>query len=1357
MFYSQFILAKKGPLGTIWIAAHLERKLRKNQVADTDIGVSVGAGTRNLGTAVKLLVEQRDSILFPEVPIALRLSSHLLLGVVRIYSRKVNYLFHDCSEALLNIKQAFRSTAVDLPPEESTAPYHSITLPETFDLDDFELPENALFQGNFVDHHVSTREQITLQDTIDGMSFSTSQFGPDERFGDGDASQIGLDLDEDLFMDKFPSTEGASVPLDSKESVRLLFDPTQQCEGYPPGSVSGYPLYGIYPTTIGDIKTSSTLMDVDGIESARDLSEPFDSACRSHIDSHIQYSMGIDDSPYPHGDRIQTPDLNEELLACEPIGGPSVDTDRTDFPRNVAHVVSSDCVDCAHAPSTPGLMEGAIVAGVHEVPTLNLLRKNSLHDSEEGLTPEANDSTHLEPLDFNPTEPMPDEPLGSPVDDLDSHAEDANRMASVLNSTSLDVRPTQNIEYEPTSKDALQDNPAELPMPDEPLGSPVDDLDSHAEDADHMASVLNSTSLDVRPTQNIEYEPTSKDALQDNPTELPMPDEPLGSPVDDLDSHAEDANHMASVLNSTSLDVRPTQNIEYEPTSKDALQDNPAELLVNGHASVHVNENLLEPVGEMNSPNSALLFNTGSQIKSVDMGDTEKVDCEACSMPENFEHDDHTDTSEDPCAHTHVLQACSLSANQPNALPMEDVALVENISKLSLKEVGSSTLETEGKVVSDTRVASDEMRGEGAHGAVISSNIETEAGMLLLENEAGCNKLDVGLHNVSSKDTQIEASKGSDFPAPETLLSAPEGVSDLPNDLLVQTTLDKEAVTEGDGTVDRFQSLSGRKHNLRESTLQNSTSAMLSGTSRSKRSMDYIPEDDDVLASILVGRRTPSLKLKSTPELVSSKRLRMTPKTSISKRKALMDDTMVLSGEITRPQGTSAGLTGLEKQMYHKTRTGLSLADSNNSVVGAKQLELSGRTDLGKETSLGVMDELTAMPEKNVTESKGHAETISQIENQCETAIYSLRCDSEEQMLDVPLPDSSGKGQSEEPVAMEIDLLETGEDNESLSADKNNKIEVVLENETSYLSPGHESVLLADGKPVEGCDEMSHLAEDLYTEKDASTKETTDIAADLVNQNLNQVENASITTDASTADVNVVISIEAAQPCLSQELHIGGGILGNYLLETGMGILIDSMNPVGNSAPFPDPIVEISEPDDIHNGHGGIRSSEWENGAVDELVTLKATNGENHSSDVICEDGSQLASECPLQLDGERENIPVEGQEHLDFQGINHKTPDDTKMPPAEYCDDFDHVLDENDTDDDEEPVDEENDNMPSAEEGRFVENSGWSSRTRAVARYLQSLLDREAGRGRKYVAMDNLLVGKTRKEASRMFFETLD
>ena len=41
MFYSQFILAKRGPLGTIWIAAHLDRKLRKQQITETDVAMAV--------------------------------------------------------------------------------------------------------------------------------------------------------------------------------------------------------------------------------------------------------------------------------------------------------------------------------------------------------------------------------------------------------------------------------------------------------------------------------------------------------------------------------------------------------------------------------------------------------------------------------------------------------------------------------------------------------------------------------------------------------------------------------------------------------------------------------------------------------------------------------------------------------------------------------------------------------------------------------------------------------------------------------------------------------------------------------------------------------------------------------------------------------------------------------------------------------------------------------------------------------------------------------------------------------------------------------------------------------------------
>ena len=46
MFYSQYILAKRGPLGTIWIAAHLDRRLRKQQITETDVATAVRACPR---------------------------------------------------------------------------------------------------------------------------------------------------------------------------------------------------------------------------------------------------------------------------------------------------------------------------------------------------------------------------------------------------------------------------------------------------------------------------------------------------------------------------------------------------------------------------------------------------------------------------------------------------------------------------------------------------------------------------------------------------------------------------------------------------------------------------------------------------------------------------------------------------------------------------------------------------------------------------------------------------------------------------------------------------------------------------------------------------------------------------------------------------------------------------------------------------------------------------------------------------------------------------------------------------------------------------------------------------------------
>ena len=92
MFYSQIILAKKGPLAKVWLAANWgDKKLGRPQIFNTDIAASV------------------ESIVHPTVPLALRVSGHLLLGVVRIYSRQVKYVLTDCHEAMVKIKMAFRN------------------------------------------------------------------------------------------------------------------------------------------------------------------------------------------------------------------------------------------------------------------------------------------------------------------------------------------------------------------------------------------------------------------------------------------------------------------------------------------------------------------------------------------------------------------------------------------------------------------------------------------------------------------------------------------------------------------------------------------------------------------------------------------------------------------------------------------------------------------------------------------------------------------------------------------------------------------------------------------------------------------------------------------------------------------------------------------------------------------------------------------------------------------------------------------------------------------------------------------------------------------------------------------------
>ncbi|XP_021765684.1 sister chromatid cohesion 1 protein 2-like isoform X2 [Chenopodium quinoa] len=121
MFYSQCLLSSKGPLGAIWVAGYFFKRLKKRQVTDTDIISSVD----------KVLREGLPSVTY-------RILAYLLLGVVRIYSKKVEYLFNDCHETVSYINRfSVGKKVVSFRDIVRSSP--SITLPERYELDTFQL------------------------------------------------------------------------------------------------------------------------------------------------------------------------------------------------------------------------------------------------------------------------------------------------------------------------------------------------------------------------------------------------------------------------------------------------------------------------------------------------------------------------------------------------------------------------------------------------------------------------------------------------------------------------------------------------------------------------------------------------------------------------------------------------------------------------------------------------------------------------------------------------------------------------------------------------------------------------------------------------------------------------------------------------------------------------------------------------------------------------------------------------------------------------------------------------------------------------------------------------------------------
>ena len=194
MFFNVAILSKRGPLAKVWLAAHLERKLTKAALLQASIPKSVEA----------IVGEQM-------IPMALRLSGQLLLGVARIYSRKARYLMEDCTDTLSKVKMAFRPGAVDMTEEQAHVAKGAIT--RTDQTNEYDMMFNDqnydwsvyLVLCSFVVADCSCREeelaQVLAQPTRTGPKKSITAADaditlPETEFDlDDGGIRYGMDLD----------------------------------------------------------------------------------------------------------------------------------------------------------------------------------------------------------------------------------------------------------------------------------------------------------------------------------------------------------------------------------------------------------------------------------------------------------------------------------------------------------------------------------------------------------------------------------------------------------------------------------------------------------------------------------------------------------------------------------------------------------------------------------------------------------------------------------------------------------------------------------------------------------------------------------------------------------------------------------------------------------------------------------------------------------------------------------------------------------------------------------------------------------------------------------------------------------
>ncbi|XP_030932817.1 sister chromatid cohesion 1 protein 1 [Quercus lobata] len=181
MFYSHQLLARKAPLGQIWMAATMHAKINRRKLDKLNI--------------IKICEE----ILNPSVPMALRLSGILMGGVVIVYERKVKLLYDDVTRLLVEINEAWKVKAAPdptvLPKGKSHAKKEAVTLPENKETDFGDIEQSLNFSNTTATMGFQQTTYFGLRlDSVDEpyINDNAKEEDPNQNFHQANADNITL-------------------------------------------------------------------------------------------------------------------------------------------------------------------------------------------------------------------------------------------------------------------------------------------------------------------------------------------------------------------------------------------------------------------------------------------------------------------------------------------------------------------------------------------------------------------------------------------------------------------------------------------------------------------------------------------------------------------------------------------------------------------------------------------------------------------------------------------------------------------------------------------------------------------------------------------------------------------------------------------------------------------------------------------------------------------------------------------------------------------------------------------------------------------------------------------------------------